>query len=434
MPTGTISSRSFDPSDFSQNNHSDLTVPSLLNASRRLIEVIQLLSKAQDIETITAIIRHEARYLTGADGASFILKDADQCYYVDEEAISPLWKGQRFPMERCVSGWVMHHGQTAIIEDIYKDSRVPTEAYKPTFVKSLVIVPIRSQNPIGAIGTYWATHHSPSNEEVAVLESLANTTCVAIENIDMISKLKKQARLLEDRQKKIDEQQKSLKVFTHALAHDLREPVRIVHFFIQMITEENLSKDVVALYYQHVKKASKRLGKMIDSIFDYTQIDGSSCLDRSLCFMNEAVETAKNNLAPLIALHQVQIKVESLNDAYINKNYAIQIFQNLISNAVKHAHRPVTIHIRSENHSEHNLFKVIDNGPGIAADKQEHIYEPFKRLAMDYDSVGLGLSICQKIINLYKGRLWCESTPGKGATFLFALPKPFVSTAGDHEF
>lgn len=152
-------------------------------STNELISVIQQLSLARSIEDIQKIVREAARRLTGADGATFILRDGYHCFYVDEDAISPLWKGQRFPMETCVSGWAMLNRAAAVIEDIYDDERVPVEAYRPTFVKSMAMVPIRMMDPIGAIGNYWATRHAPTEDEVRLLQALADSTAVAIENI-----------------------------------------------------------------------------------------------------------------------------------------------------------------------------------------------------------------------------------------------------------
>lgn len=154
-----------------------------------LIEVIQRLSQARTVETVQDIVRHAARRLTDADGATFVLCDNEQCHYIDEDAIGPLWKGQKFPMTACVSGWAMLNRQPAVIEDIFADPRVPHAAYEPTFVKSLVMVPIRTIEPIGAIGTYWATKRKPTDEEVRLLQALADTTAVAIENVRLIDGL-----------------------------------------------------------------------------------------------------------------------------------------------------------------------------------------------------------------------------------------------------
>lgn len=157
--------------------------------TERLVDAIQALSMARDIDRIAEVVRHAARDMTGADGATFILRDHDQCYYVDEDAIAPLWSGMRFPMETCVSGWAMLNKQAAIIPDIYSDDRVPHEAYRPTFVHSMAMVPIREVEPIGAIGNYWSAHHSPTEAEVGLLQALANATSIVMENVSVRDEL-----------------------------------------------------------------------------------------------------------------------------------------------------------------------------------------------------------------------------------------------------
>lgn len=158
-------------------------------AMEQLITVVQELSLARNIETIMSIVRRAAKDLTGADGATFVLREGDQCYYAEENAISPLWKGRRFPMDVCISGWVMLNRQAAVIEDIYADPRIPAEAYRPTFVRSLAMVPIRTMDPIGAIGNYWAKQCRPNAAIVRLLQALADTTAVAMENVRVYGEL-----------------------------------------------------------------------------------------------------------------------------------------------------------------------------------------------------------------------------------------------------
>jgi diguanylate cyclase (GGDEF)-like protein len=165
-----------------------------LRAMERLLLVVQDLSLARSLERIMEIVRVAARDLTGSDGASFVLRDNGYCYYADEDAIAPLWKGQRFPMNICIGGWAMFNHQPAIIEDVSVDERVPHVAYDSTFIKSMVMVPIRTQEPIGAIGTYWATHHQPTIEEVKVLQALADVTSVAMENVEVYAELEQRVK------------------------------------------------------------------------------------------------------------------------------------------------------------------------------------------------------------------------------------------------
>lgn len=159
-----------------------------------LVEVIQQLSMARDVARVMAIVRSAARRLAGADGATFVLREGDLCYYADEDAIAPLWKGQRFPMDACVSGRVMKQGEAIAIEDVALDPCVNTEAFRTTFVKSMLMVPIRPSDSLGAIGTYWATVHRPTDEEIRKLQALANSTAVALENVLLYATLEKRVQ------------------------------------------------------------------------------------------------------------------------------------------------------------------------------------------------------------------------------------------------
>ncbi len=159
------------------------------HALERLVVAVQELSLARSLEQIMNIVKEAARAITGADGATFILRDRDCCYYADESAIAPLWKGKRFPLDACLGGWSMNHRSAVTIENVFGDERVPYAAYQPTFVKSLVMVPIRILDPIGAIGSYWAQRHQPTDREVKLLQALADTTAVAMENVQVHDEL-----------------------------------------------------------------------------------------------------------------------------------------------------------------------------------------------------------------------------------------------------
>lgn len=174
---------SFDASD-------DRTTAYVLGMER-LVRAVQELSMARDLSQVQEIVRTTARELAGSDGATFVLRDGGQCYYADEDAIEPLWKGSRFPLETCISGWTMLNRETVVIEDIYADDRIPHDAYRPTFVKSLVMVPIRSLDPIGAIGNYWADGRVASGDEIRLLQALADATSVAMENIAVHDELER---------------------------------------------------------------------------------------------------------------------------------------------------------------------------------------------------------------------------------------------------
>lgn len=167
----------------------------------RMVEIIQQLSAARDLTHIIEIVRSEARALIGSDGAAFVLREGDYCYYADEDAIAPLWKGQRFPVDSCIAGWAMKHRQPAVVEDVGADSRTKAEFYRSTFVRSLLVVPVCPAEPIGALGGYWARHHRPTSPEIRLLQALADATAAAIERVrlrvDLESRLQERTEALE---------------------------------------------------------------------------------------------------------------------------------------------------------------------------------------------------------------------------------------------
>ncbi|OCJ09331.1 hypothetical protein A6U87_10920 [Rhizobium sp. AC44/96] len=147
------------------------------------------ISMARGLTDIMSAVRLAARRLVGADGITFVLREDGICHYADEDAIGPLWKGQRFPLEQCISGWAMLNRQAAIVEDIYADDRVPHAVYRPTFVRSLVMMPVREEDPVGAIGAYWAKQHVPCSQSVHVLRRIANSAAVGMTNVALINSL-----------------------------------------------------------------------------------------------------------------------------------------------------------------------------------------------------------------------------------------------------
>jgi GAF domain-containing protein len=137
------------------------------------------LEDALSLEHVTEIIRRAVRELTGADGATFVLREGSIVRYVDEDAVGPLWKGIAFPIHSCVSGWVIRHSSATAIPDVYADPRVPIEAYRSTFVRSLAMAPIGGSEPVGALGAYWAKTGQPTEEILSLLQELADAVAAA---------------------------------------------------------------------------------------------------------------------------------------------------------------------------------------------------------------------------------------------------------------
>ena len=137
-----------------------------------IAEAQQKLAIADGQAEVIEAVRQHARGICQSDGITFVLREGDMCHYVEEDAIGPLWKGQKFPLSVCISGWAMLHGETAVIEDVFADPRIPYDAYLPTFVQSLIMTPV-GETHVAAMGAYWKDKRSFSEDEIATVQNFA---------------------------------------------------------------------------------------------------------------------------------------------------------------------------------------------------------------------------------------------------------------------
>lgn len=390
----------------------------------RLVSVIQQLSLARSLDAVMAIVRRAARDLTGADGATFVLREGDQCHYADEDAISPLWKGSHFPMSACISGWAMLNRQSAVIEDIYADPRIPADAYRPTFVKSLVMVPIRTESPIGAIGNYWARRHLATEEEVSILQTLADSTPIAIENVTMYANLDEAVR---NRTAELEAANRDLESFSYSVSHDLRAPLRAIEGFSQLLFTEHAHRlDDSALNYLHrILGSTKRMGHLIEDLLNLASL-GRVPLRRTKVDVSALAREIFDELYASSPRTELELSIEGEMFANGDSGLIRIALQNLFANAWKYTSKRVEARIefgRSINANGEWVYHVRDNGAGFDMQYADRLFGVFQRLHADseFPGTGVGLATVQRIIHRHGGRIWADSTVQKGATFYFTL-------------
>lgn len=367
-----------------------------------LVQTVQQLSLARDLESIMAIVRTTARNLTGADGATFILKENDLCYYADEDAISPLWKGQRFPMKSCVSGWAMINRKPAIIEDIYSDERIPIEAYKPTFVRSMVMVPIRTVNPIGAIGNYWAKKHAPTAEEIQLLQSLADITSVSIENLNAFDELE---------------------TFIYKLSHDIRGPVARI---LGLVNITDIEDPVWAKqFYTNINQQADRLDDILKSLVE-TMSSRKHKKEYHYVEFNQIVEESLKSLEAIEGFNEIIIEknIPAECKSLSNKPLLLSLFQNIIENSIKYRKTNIKdprVKISISNHADGIKIIIADNGVGIPKELHKDVFKMFFRATERSNGSGLGLYIVDYIIKQLEGEIVLESMENIGTTISIYL-------------
>ncbi|HRF78976.1 MAG TPA: SpoIIE family protein phosphatase [Flavobacteriales bacterium] len=250
----------------------------------QLVSVCEELSLARNMDMVMSVVRRAARALTGADGATFVLLDhrseGDFCYYADEDAIGPLWKGERFPVSSCVSGWAMLNKTTAVIGDIYNDPRIPVDLYEPTFVRSLVMAPIRRNDPLGAVGTYWKEKRSPTEEEVRILEALTDITAVTIELVRVYQDL--EARVL-DRTAQLEErdrQQRANITYAHRVQRAMLPSAELMQELLPQHFVIHEPKDIVSGDFYWL---ARREDKVLFAVADCTGHGVTGALLSTMC-------------------------------------------------------------------------------------------------------------------------------------------------------
>lgn len=395
-----------------------------ISATRQLVNVIQELSLARDLPTVTRLVRFAARELTGADGATFILREGDSCHYLDENAIAPLWKGKRFPMSACVGGWAMLNQQALIIADIDADTRVLPEMYRDTFVKSLVMVPIRTAAPVGAIGNYWATRHTATPEEVKLLQALADSTSIALENVQLYEELDQRVK---ERSMHIDAESSDVKAFCFSASHDLGAPLRRIAGFSRLLLDRSGSRvdEIDRDYLQRIRQTTQQMRQLVDDLLMLSKITRSD-ITRQTVDLSQVANAVAADLRTTAPDREVEFIIQPDLVVRGDPQMLRIVIENLLSNAWKFTSRQPRARITvgcEEAPGAACTYYVADNGAGFDMMHADKLFRPFQRLhnESDFPGTGVGLATVHRIIQKHGGRVRGEGAPNGGAIFSFTL-------------
>jgi signal transduction histidine kinase len=231
-----------------------------------------------------------------------------------------------------------------------------------------------------------------------------------------------------ERTTELESRNDDLSQFAFAASHDLQEPLRMMALYSELLHqryEQTLDADAKT-YLEQVVGGARRMSRLLDDLLAYTKLIrvNSESNDTPYAVVKDVLGHVMQDLNPQISLSEAQITWDELPVLRVSETHLRQLLQNLISNAIKYRSkaRP-KIHITSYQQGDEFLISIKDNGIGIGPAYHRHIFGVFKRLhGRELPGTGMGLPICQKIVERYGGRIWVESEIGRGATFSFRLP------------
>lgn len=259
----------------------------------------------------------------------------------------------------------------------------------------------------------------------ALWDSEGKATRVAGSVLDITARKEAEQRM-EHIVQALTESNAQLERFAYICSHDLQEPLRMITNYTQRLEKHlgNSLDDKGQHYMQYVFDGAQRARQLINDVLTLARI-GSENKAFEAVDCNEVMERIAADLQERIREEQATLTYDALPVVQGHKIYVVQVFQNLIGNALKFkSDKPIAIHIGSEQKGAYWQFSITDNGIGIDPEYQEKIFEIFQRLHSrdKYPGTGIGLAIVKKIIDRHGGRIWVHSAPGKGSTFYFTLP------------
>jgi signal transduction histidine kinase len=241
-----------------------------------------------------------------------------------------------------------------------------------------------------------------------------------------VSKTKEAQIKMKELLKKLERSNKELEQFAYVTSHDLKEPLRMISSFAQLLKKRyqgRLDQDADE-FIEYITDGAYRMQKLLDDLLEYARINTETESFESVD-LEEIMIEIRYNLRISIEEYDALIVHDPLPTVIANRTHMIQLFQNLISNAIKFQDiKSPYIQISVKKDDNKYLFTVKDNGIGINPKFQEQIFEVFNKLHTrdEYPGTGIGLSIIKKIVQYHNGNIWVKSNLGEGSSFYFTLP------------
>lgn len=325
-----------------------------------------------------------------------------------------------------------------IAQDIFHTEDPRTDLVRTYGIQAYACHPLIVQGKlIGTLSFGTKTRTCFSEQDVALMKTVTDQVATAMERMRLIEELQKSRDELElrvqERTAELVRRNKELQEFVFVASHDLREPLRKIQAFgdLAILKSSSGLTDAGRDCISRMQGSASRMQTLLKSLLSYSRVTNHTEPFEETD-INKSVMTALSNLEVMVGESRAVLEIGQLPTLEADRVQMVQLFQNLISNALKFRHPDkvprVRIHSKAVENSpgKKNAYKIFVEDNGIGFDEQylDKIFKPFQRLhgRGEYEGVGIGLAICRKIVDNYGGNLTAKSVPGKGATFTVTLP------------
>jgi signal transduction histidine kinase len=376
------------------------------------------LTSTFDLDQVLTTVLEEVRRLLGVVACSIWLLEPRTGKLVCRQATGPqseVVRGWRLEPEEGIVGWAVTHGQSVIVRDTRNDDRHFKGVDQQTGLRlrSILTVPLQvKDNMIGALQVTDLEVGRFSQVDLVLLEPLAASAAIAIDNARLIKELRQRTAELD--------------AFAEDVAHDLGNPLTLIMGTAEVLEEgySSLSEESLRSALRAIARNGRRMKDIIDALLLLARVREEE-VELEPLDMARIVAEAQQRLPHMIAKYRAEIiSPETWPVALGHSQWIEEVWDNYISNALKYGGRPPRVELGANVRPDGVVsFWVRDNGHGLAPEEQAVLFTPFKRFAKKrVDGHGLGLAIVQRIMEKLGGHVWVESAVDQGSTFGFTLP------------
>ena len=389
------------------------------------------------VDSILDIITRRVLTCLEADQSSILLLDGETQYLecrsvhgVDSDFV----KDARIKLGESIAGYVAQHGEPMVLNDDDIKRRFASSKKTGRNITSALCIPLMIKGrAIGVLNINRIDRdRSFTAGDARVLAVFGEHAAVAIQRVEEFRALDTRAALLEDANRRLAEVNRMKEIFLYTVSHELKTPLTCIIAYAEFLRqdENSIEPEQRRTFSRILYDQANRLLELVNDIMDLSRLEGGAArLNLTPTSLNSIVDTSVQTLETLAVRKGIRLAQELANDVPVipvDASKLRQVIVNLLNNAIKFTESGGTITIATRTWDGSVVVEISDSGIGIPARDLTRIFDLFARsdvaVNRHYEGLGLGLHLVKRLVELHGGRVWVESTPGKGSRFSFSLP------------